>query len=159
MHVLHFIAVEADTAEEAVREVEIVLENDESPVFPWSDWAVVGGRWEDEGKVHAYSDDPEKFNGFLERARTNRVEELHRLLNSIDVEKAIAIAQNYQGEDIGYNPDLYRLRQALCIADDYGKHDQFFYDLKEWTGHFTYVKERCLHAPDRQFIVLVDFHY
>lgn len=161
MHVLHFIAVEADTAEEAVSAVDAVIEGyDEGErLFSWSDWAEIGGRWENEGKVHSYSDDPEKFNGFLERARLNRVNEIASLLSEIDTEALIDKVRNFDGEYAGYDLDLYRLRQAIAIVDDHGKHDQYFYDLKEWTGSFKYLKERCETDPTRQFLVLVDFHH
>jgi hypothetical protein len=162
MHVLHFIAVEADTPEEAVSIVETSLNDyDEGRgPFPWSDWSVVGGRWEDEGKVHAYSDDPEKFNTFLERARQNRVDKIENLFLGIEeVESIIDYVRNWDGKTSEYNLDLYRLRQAISIVEDKGKHDQYFYDLNEWTGDFKYVNQRCETDPTRQFLVLVDFHH
>jgi len=161
MHVLHFIAVEADTAEEAVSAVDAVIEGyDEGErLFSWSDWAEIGGRWENEGKVHSYSDDPEKFNGFLERARLNRVNEIKYLLSNIDPEAIIEQVRNFDGRDAGHGSDLYRLRQAIAIAGGNGKHDAYFYDLKEWCEDFKYLKERCETDPTRQFLVLVDFHH
>lgn len=159
MHVLHFIAVEADTAKEAVDEVEIVLENNESPVFPWSDWAEIGGRWKNEGEVHCYAEDPTKFEGFLERARLNRVNEIKYLLSNIDPDAIIEQVRNFGGENPVYGIAFYRLRQAIAIAEGNGKHDAYFYDLKEWCEDFKYLRGRMETDPTRQFLVLVDFHY
>ena len=159
MHVLHFIAVEADSAEDAVSQVDIALTHDNNSLFPWSDWAEIGGRWKDEGEVHCYADDPTKFEGFLERARLNRVNDIASLLSEIDTEALIDKVRNFDGEYAGYDLDLYRLRQAIAIADDHGRHNQYFYDLKEWTGSFKYLKLRCETDPTRQFLVLVDFHH
>jgi hypothetical protein len=54
MHVLQWIAVEADEKDEAYRRVEDTLQtmlgDYESPTLTWYDWFVVGGgRWNTEG--------------------------------------------------------------------------------------------------------------
>jgi len=159
MHVLHFIAVEADNAEDAISQVETALTHDDNPVFPWSDWAEIGGRWEDEGEVHCYADDPTKFEDFLERARLNRVNEIKFLLSNIDTEAIIEKVRNFDGRDAGHSLDLYHLRQAIAITEGNGKHDAYFYDLKEWCEDFKYLRERMETDPTRQFLVLVDFHH
>jgi hypothetical protein len=159
MHALHFIAVEADNAEDAISEVDIALTHDNNSLFPWSDWAEIGGRWEDEGEVHCYADDPTKFEGFLERARLNRVNEIKFLLSNIDPEAIIEQVRNYNGESTGYDVALYRLRQAIAIAEGNGKHNAYFYDLKEWCEDFGGLRKRMETDPTRQFLVLVDFHH
>ena len=156
IHILHFIAVEADSAEEAVSTVDTALD---SNIFDWSDWAVVGGRWEDRfGKVISYKEDPTKFHEALGRARDNRKKEVNSLLAEADIEDILDELRNYDGNrEIGWQS--YRLSQALRIASGQGQWDNYFYDLANYSSGDEMTLKRIESDPDRQYLVAVDFHF
>jgi len=90
MHVLHLIAVEANSEEEAIMEAEAAIDGyGEGRVW---DWFEVGGRWSglfgttSDGKnknVLAYSDDPEQFEESLSRCDASQNREFCETLDKI----------------------------------------------------------------------------
>lgn len=90
MHVLHLIAVEADSEEEAIMEAEAAIDGyGEGRVW---DWFEVGGRWsglfgttsDGESKnVLAYSDDPVQFEESLSRCDASQNREFCETLDKI----------------------------------------------------------------------------
>lgn len=69
MHTGIVFAVEADSAEEAVRRVEVSIY--EENFAEWSDWSEHSGRWSDvvENGVLCYKDNPEKFDEVVDGFR------------------------------------------------------------------------------------------
>lgn len=159
MHIMHRIAVEAESISDAKIEVEDHIENG---FFSWSDWAVVGGRWDDEFTVVNYAENPEKFNELLNKAKENRAIEVQSLMERADIEGVLQSLKEYNGEEFGFGKlgmDAYRLATALEVASGHSKPDSYFYDLTDGGTGDKYVKGRIEKNPTQQYLVAVDFHF
>ena len=163
MHCVQLIFIEAETHQEAIGNVESRLEEAD-----WSDWSVVGGRWEgmfgDDEPTNAlnYANDPEVFmkwvNTFSEYRHTN----LKEALAAFETEgKNLAEAIDY------YDPRKndfssmggYYLRRIGSLLADYWVSDSSMYDLEAGTANLNYLMERIDKDPKKQFAVIVDFHH
>ncbi len=90
MHVLHLIAVEASSEEEAIMEAEAAIDGyGEGRVW---DWFEVGGRWSGlfgtlecgaPRNVLRYSDDPSQFKESLERCNASQNREFRETVDKI----------------------------------------------------------------------------
>ena len=90
MHVLHLIAVEASSEEEAIMEAEAAIDGyGEGRVW---DWFEVGGRWSGlfgtlecgaPRNVLRYSDDPSQFEESLERCNASQNREFRETVDKI----------------------------------------------------------------------------
>jgi len=159
MHILHRIAVEAESISDAKDEVEDHIERG---FFDWSDWAKIGGRWNDEFTVVNYAENPEKFTELLEKAKEGRAAEVKGLFEAIDLEELLQSLSEYNGEEFGFGKlgmDAYRLATALEVASGHSKPDSYFYDLTDGGTGDKYVKGRIEKNPTQQYLVAVDFHF
>jgi len=160
MHVLHYIAVEAEDVEEATDIVNSCIENN---TFDWSDWAVIGGRWSGEDVVISYEEKPEKFLEVLENIRNSKVQEVKSCLEKVDIQHVMSLLDNYNGEELPFSTEdgmqAYRLRTALRIVSGHSTPDSYFYDDVEGDTSDKYIKRRVKNNPTEQYLVAVDFHY
>ena len=174
MHTIHYIAVEADNAQEAFDIVESRLSSEDGEKFvEWSDWHVVGGgRWsqsqyeDSSDTIISYATDPTGFTKAIEDVRKWRIDEMNRYLEQINFDKFQSDMVDYisnSGIPSNERFDLnsYYFKKAGDMLMDYYTPDSYFYDLVEYTAHMGYLQER-LDNPDTsmlQFLVPVDFHY
>ena len=183
MHTIHYIAVEAENAQEAFDYVETELLGEE-PFADWSDWHVVGGgrwniqkgeNWEaayEQGKTNmvvSYKDNPDLFTKTLEEIRKARMDEIRHAMANINMDKFTSDMVEYISnsgslpEDIKYGDlNSYYVLSAAKMIRDYYTPNSYFFDLVDWNGaSIDYVQER-LDNTDRkmlQYLVPVDFHY
>ena len=171
MHTGHIVLIEADSAEEAVAEVEMKLMPDEGRSWAeWSDWCEIGGRWEGEfgegePSVLQYSDDPiladTKINKFLQ----NRLDYLQSAITAIESFDLIGELKKYNPETssiVGDTDDWmskWKARTALEIVEDHWVAYSGVYDITYGSATLGEFRKRCESDPDRQFLVMVDFHY
>ena len=160
MHTLHWIAVVADNAEEAVSEVHDTLLNTESE--KWWDWFddSIGGRWAglDWCKVYQGKD---MVTG-LERAKAARKEEVVRALKNIDLEEFESQLNGYDGEDVvtgDCSMNLWSIKKVATVLLGEWHYDSHFYDMDYGHGTMTDLLKRLESNPDKQFLVPVDFHF
>ena len=145
MHCVQLIFVEADTHQEAIKNVEGKLEQAD-----WSDWSQVGGRWEgmfgDDEPTNAlnYANDPEVFMKWVNTFSEYRNSSMKSFLS--DFEK--------EAKSLGYY--LRSLGGILC---DYWTSYSHLYDLEAGTANLEYLMERIGKDPKKQFAVIVDFHH
>lgn len=177
MHVLQWIAVEADDKDEAVRTVGSTLEDMLNPDYQngWFDWFVVGGgRWnveEGEEFKEAYKEKTNlvihagtELDKFKERIATSleaRKEEFDRYAKEAKpelLEKVIA-GYNPNQTDYSYFTDLYSIKKVVDMAFGDWDFNSYFYDLQEQTTTPTYVFEGIDKNPDVWYLVPVDFHF
>lgn len=174
MHTLHYFAVEAQDNQEAFDIVASRLSYEDGEKFvEWSDWHVVGGgRWsqsqyeDTSDTVISYATDPEGFKKALEGCQKARIDEMNRYLEQLNYDKFVSDMVDYISNsgipnDERFDLNSYYFKKAgNMLMDHYGP-ESYFYDLKEYTAHIGYVKER-LDSPDTamlQFLVPVDFHF
>jgi hypothetical protein len=175
MHVLQWIAVQADNEDQAFRTVkytlESELENNEYVSAAWFDWFVTGGgRWNpnegsqyddtDQSMVISYDKDPEMFLKTIDECVSNRIEEFKSYRKSFD-EKQIDIntkLDSYVGE-MQYDFELYPLKKMIDMLQGMWDYNSYFYDMH----HASTNREHMLGAIDKGnknwYLVPVDFHF
>ncbi len=177
MHTLHYIAVEAQDIEEAFSNVQAFLEPSDDTGFrncDWSDWHVVGGgRWSDSqyedssNMIISYAQDPDKFNKTIQDIVDLRIKETRATADRINFDKFNSDVNAYidnGGElpdDNRFDLNSYYVQTISKLLSGVWIPDSFFFDQKEYTADFRYVKER-IDNPDTamlQFLVPVDFHF
>lgn len=177
-HTLQYLLVVADSAEEA-REVVIDKLGD-SP--QWSDWhnasgsanASFAGRWangafkfeEDEEPVGVeldtlcYSDNPALAEKIVEQATEWRQKEIayyrEKILTSA-YDIVDAIHDPFSKDRTGL--ENYYYGKLAKVLDNEWTSDSGIFDLDYWTAALGEWRDRVSTAPERQFIVAVDFHY
>jgi len=148
MHTGIALVVQADSAEEAVACVEHFNEHNAQ----WSDWNEHGGRWSDviEGAVLRYSDDPKKFNELVEQYKGYKKAEIERFMAEVG---------DLTIKEIVTNPKLWQANKLLkLVYGEFGERQHFF-DADAHTTSDNYLNERIKENPDKQFIVIWDYHY
>lgn len=187
MHTLHYMAVEADSKQEAFDKVIISLERNEDGyrLADWSDWHVVGGgRWstnankesennlmggynDDPTDVLGFSEDKEKFQEVLIRVGKWKAQAMNRAIKEFKPDSLISDMVDYASEggrskyDGNTMMSAYAIKEAATILMGGWTPDSSLYDLVENIAETTYLKER-LDKPETQmlqYLVPVDFHF
>lgn len=172
MHTGIVLAVEADSELQAIEKAKTFAEGDSAN---WSDWAEQGGRWDDalDGKsVIRYSDNPEAFNNavfnFIEstaREVDDYVDHLGADTTLLDLvasikfhnEKKDDVANNFKNIDDYLKG--YRAQRLFNLLHDQFTSDAHFYDTEEFTISRKYLDARIEKEPEKQYLVVWDFHF
>lgn len=183
MHTLHWIAVEAESEEQAFELVKTALENERN-FADWSDWSVVGGgRWHSKGDQYQYDDDPsdvvsyakdpDKFveivNGMIPR-RQGALLDLMKYMKQNPETLLYEQRQKFMRNDVWPSPviekpdlnmPLYYLYKMLELISDNYSSDSGLYDLVEYTASIKPLRDRILNEKEshKQYLVPVDFHF
>ena len=186
MHTLHYIAVEADSKQEAFDKVLVSLSKEDGYTpADWSDWHVVGGgRWSSAAQkskdlvdgysdnstdVIGYAENKEKFQEIIDSIIKWRSQRMSRNISEIKVDKFISDmvdyasegdrSENFFGGDTIMN--IYAIKETAEMLMGSWTPDSGFYDLVENISVLSYFKER-LDKPEQsalQYLVPVDFHF
>jgi hypothetical protein len=180
MHVLQWIATEADNKDEAYRRVEDTLQemlgDFESPTLTWYDWFVVGGgRWNTkddesataaytEGKTNliiSYDESPEPFLTGILRALEDRKSEFDGYAKDVDSSIIDKIIKDYNPKEFDFMAfqSLYPIKKMIDMA--YGTWDMnsYFYDMVNDTTTPKYLYESIDKGNKNWYLVPVDFHF
>ena len=176
MHVYHRLAVVADNEEEAKNTAVHFAEEQ-----GWSDWCCILEEDrinEEECKIATnFKDNPEIFNKLIKQAcewtqaTVNLAVELYGDVPLKDLltnpkydfksfkgslqELTQAERETYLNESLA----IYKVTRALRILNDEYDSDTMFYDTVEYTPNPKWVDERSKTDPDKQWIVIVDYHF
>ena len=174
MHVLHYIAVEAQDKEEATEFVNSNLETTLEEGAPWYDWFVTGGgrftaetteRAYEDTSYHtlSYVDDSLRFYAVLKERQRLRLEQFKERFERVNETKLKDIIQSYLSEGSeaigGDRLTVYNYIEMLKTINGYWTPDSYFYDLVSYDTEIDDVKERIKNNPNKQFLVPVDFHF
>ena len=185
MHTLHYIAVEADSKQQAFDKVVVSLlpNEDGYRLADWSDWHVVGGgRWssnankennlmagynDDPTDVLGFSEDKEKFQEALNGVGKWKAQAMNRAIKEFNPDKFISYMVDYasEGGRLEYNGDTimsaYVIQEAATMLMGGWTPDSGLYDLEENIAEVTYLKERLDNTEQAslQYLVPVDFHF
>jgi hypothetical protein len=180
MHVLQWIAVQADNKDEAYRRVEDTLQTMlgeyESTTNTWYDWFIVGGgRWnvgEGEDNNEAYvegktnlilsaKEDPDLFDERILKSMEERKAEFDSYAKDIDTSVIDKIITDYNPREYDFVAfqKLYPIKKVIDMA--YGQWDfnSYFYDMTSDTTTPKYVFDSVDTDPEFWYLVPVDFHY
>lgn len=167
MHTVQIILVEIEDEEtDSPQEfAESFLQNASENGGEWFDWygglgEGLAGRWAGEifeGDVLRYSDNPELAEKVIEEALATRQKE---------IEWAQSIVEGTSIETISYNSDdearrdqvgyaLYKMGQLLS---NFWCPDSGIYDSVAWDANLKSFRDRVQKNPEKQYLVVVDFH-
>jgi len=169
----------AETHEEA-RSLVIDRLSDSEP--RWSDWNEasggnpmnsLAGRWAGENILGEkadndtlrYSDDPETAEKAISTYIKHRYKDIEDYRNKLYQEgkQDILFSYNYDPEKSKWEPDqempLYYAKKLAELLNEVWTADSAIYDLEDWTTELTTSRSRIEIAPEKQFLVLVDFHF
>jgi hypothetical protein len=174
---LQYIAVKAETADEAYDMVETQLQNllgGEPNGGTWYDWFVCGGgRWNTqegdefteaykEGKTNMIvsSDNVELFEQIIVQSIDSRMIEFNRYRDewqrsNINLESYF---DEYQG-DMDYSMKLYPLGKMIDMAQGEWDYNSYYYDLENWSTNPKWMTEDRINNGGIWYLVPVDFHY
>jgi hypothetical protein len=180
MHVLQWIAVQADNKDEAYRRVEDTLQTMlgeyESTTNTWYDWFIVGGgRWnvgEGEDNNEAYvegktnlilsaKEDPDLFDERVLQSMESRKAEFDQYAKDVDTSAIDKIITDYNPREHDFLAfqKLYPIKKIIDMA--YGQWDMnsYFYDMNSDTTTPKYLFESIDKDPENWYLVPVDFHF
>jgi hypothetical protein len=180
MHVLQWIAIEAEDKDEAYRRVEDNLNNTlgdfESPHSSWFDWFVVGGgRFNvsegDEfaeaythGKTNlitSYDEDPVAFRVQVLRSLENRKAEFDEYAKTVDSSAIDKIIKSYDPKDHDFLAfqTLYPIKKVIDMAYGTWDFNSYFFDMVHDSTTPKYLYESLDKGNKNWYLVPVDFHF
>jgi hypothetical protein len=180
MHVLQWIAVQADDKDEAYRRVEdnlqTMLGEYESATNTWFDWFVVGGgRWnmsEEDDHTQAYvegktnlivsaKDEPDLFKERTDETMQSRQEEFDRYAKDVDSTSIDRIIKEYNPRDFDFFSfrGIYPIKKIIDMAYGTWDFNSYFFDMVNDTVVPKYMVEAIDKDPENWYLVPVDFHF
>ena len=167
----------ADSHEDARREVANKFSDGEPK---WSDWNEVStnyattfaGRWAGENILGEkawfdtlrYSDDPETAEKVIAIYLKHRYADIDSYRQRLydEGKQDILFSYNYDHEAewsaLDSMPLYYARKLAELLGGDWTP-DSAIYDLVSWETNLLEFRKRVDTAPEKQFLVLVDFHF
>jgi hypothetical protein len=174
MHVLQYIAVIADSNDEAFRTVKDTLEselgNSEYATNSWFDWFVAGGGrfnpnpdsqyQDDEATVISYDDNPAEYRAMIDSMISNRMDEFNGYRKmfegkNIDLNNKL---DNYTGV-MNYDFELYPLKKMIDMIQGEWDYNAFFYDMHHASTNPEHMYKSIDLGNKNWYIVPVDFHF
>lgn len=172
MHTGILLAVEADDKESAVAQAESFAEYAE-----WSDWNEQGGRFAKlEESVLRYSDNPELFMDLVEKHQAFTEDEIRDALDRVGnlTVSELVINPRYRlfGDEDEDSPSIetkpkdtmeafsvFSASRVLRLVAGYFTADTHFWDISWGTRSSKNLKARIEENPDKQYVIVWDFHH
>ena len=175
MHVLQWIAVEAEDKENALATARMQLENimgEEGSGSTWYDWFVAGGgRWNpNEGSqyndedfsmvISAYEEGNDVFTDKINKAIEARMREFNDYRESFEKSELDINAKldSYTG-NMDYSFELYPLKKMIDMLHGEWDFNSYFFDLTNWSTNPKYILDRIEKDNKEIFLVPIDFHF
>jgi hypothetical protein len=172
MHVLQYIAVKADSPEEAIENVRTELESQMGEFgsgSTWYDWFVTGGgRFNEDSDPYTdgainmvvSSHDSEAFENILVECNEARMAEFNRYRDewnrsNINLE---AVFDEFDGA-MDYSMRLYGIGKMIDMVQGDWDFNSYFYDLANWSTNPVHMNKERLEVGTLWFLVPVDFHF
>ena len=174
MHVLQYIAVQADDKDMAFRSVKDYLETnmgDEYNLSSWYDWFVTGGgRWNpnegsqyddtDQSMVISYDESPKEYRDMVASMISNRKDEFSGYRKMYD-DKGIVLndkLDTYTGE-MQYDFDLYPLSKMIDMLQGKWDYNSYYFDVQHDSTNTEHMYKSIDTGNKNWYIVPVDFHF
>ena len=178
MHVIQYIAVKSDSAENAHGSVQQYLEtqlgtDEYTPVSAWFDWFVVGGgRWasgenqyNDEYTGDVASQDDPRFEEYLTKAHKYKLEATMDDLKYARKVDVAALLDKIENDQEGLYPmyavttELYAFYCLYKQLSGMWGPDSFYFDMEHDSTNLTHMKEAIDNGDKDWYLVPVDFHF
>lgn len=176
MHVAHILLVQADTVEEAFEKVESELSPTDYGVRPeWSDWHNANnayhldfaGRWSGEffstkegeksPNYLCYAEDKSLAENVISDRLALREAEIADIRTQMVSDLSTVVADPYASSS--FNMPIWYAEKFLKLAENEWCSDSYIYDLENSTGSLHWFMQRVMVAPEKQWLIPVDFHF
>lgn len=174
MHVIQYIATQADSAEEAHSKVKHYLEielGDGDNYNNWFDWFVTGGgRWAT-GEENQYNDnytgdvvhqsDP-KFEEYLDTAHKYRLESLNEYIEQarkVNLTELLDNLGDFEFDHFKTGAELYPVNQIYQMSMGTWNYNSYFFDTENDSTNRKYMRQSIDNGADNWYLVPVDFHF
>jgi len=176
MHTIQYVAVQADSVDEAFDRVKQNLQtqlgNDpENPPSTWYDWFVTGGgRWASDDSAQ-YDDNytgdvvhqsSPKFREYLDKAKEYKQSSVNEYLADIrkmNVELVLDNIEVSAGDDFKSGMLLYPFSQLYHITMGTWNYNSYYYDVMNDTASMISLNNSLDKGADNWYLVPVDFHF
>ena len=172
MHVLQYIAVKADSPEEAIDSVRERLQDilgNEYGGGAWYDWFVTGGgRFNTDNDPYTdgainmivSSKDSEAFELILKDCVEARMSEFNRYReewknSNINLE---GVFDEFDGA-MDYSMRLYGIGRMIGMIQGDWDFNSYFYDIDNWSTNPVHMTKDRINNGTLWFLVPVDFHF
>jgi hypothetical protein len=172
MHVLQYIAVKADSPEEAIDSVRERLQDilgNEYGGGAWYDWFVTGGgRFNTDNDPYTdgainmivSSKDSEAFELILKDCVEARMSEFNRYReewknSNINLE---GVFDEFDGA-MDYSMRLYGIGRMIGMIQGDWDFNSYFYDIDNWSTNPVHMNKDRVENDTLWFLVPVDFHF
>lgn len=177
MHVIQYIAVQADSSDLGFRTVKHHLEslmgNDpEAPINTWFDWFVTGGgRWATNSEANQYNDnyqgdvahqDDPRFKEYLETSNKFRSDEFVGYLEEARKVNLIELLENAEAtgpEDFRKAMDLYPVKKLYEMYLETWGPESYYFDVTHDSTNKIHMKNSIDNGAKNWYLVPVDFHF
>jgi hypothetical protein len=172
MHVLQWIAVQAENDDEAMKLVEDKLQNElgsnEFTTNSWFDWFVIGGGrfnpdqdpYQSSSNMIISSKDRDEFDRTIVDVMTSRVREFNDYRKSFEAKDLDLSAKldSYTGE-MRYDFELYELKKMIDMIQGEWDFNSYFFDVHHESTNANHMRNDLDLNPDMWYLVPVDFHF
>jgi hypothetical protein len=175
MHVLQWIAVQADDKDQAFRSVKDYLETamgSEYSYASWYDWFVTGGgRWnpnpdsqyndDDQSMVLSYETDPDLFEERVLQSMESRKREFDDYAKDVNPDILAKIISDYNPRDKMFAAfsEMYPIKKIIDMAYGEWDYNSYFFDCHHDSTTPAYMFESIDNGTKNWYIVPVDFHF
>lgn len=175
MHTGILFAVEADDLTDAISQAEGFADACE-----WSDGSEQAGRFAESDKsVVKYSDNPELFQDLVDKFQASTEDEIRQaleLVGNLTVSELVInpryrLFRDEDDEEVGIpsptnDPkdtmevfSVFNAAKVLRLVAGYFTPETHFWDITWGTRGTRNLKERIAENPDKQYVIVWDFHY
>jgi hypothetical protein len=172
MHVLQWIAVQAENDDEAMMLVEGKLQaelgSNEFATNSWFDWFVIGGGrfnpdqdpYQSSSNMIVHSKDRDKFDKTIVDVMLSRVDEFNSYRKSFEAKDLDLSAKldSYTGE-MRYDFELYELKKMIDMIQGEWDMNSYFFDIHHESTNVNHMQNDLDLNPDMWYLVPVDFHF
>ena len=172
MHVLQYIAVKADSTEEAIINVRTHLESimgESGSGATWYDWFITGGgRFNENSDPYTDGDesmvvssqDSEAFEKIIVESIEARLGEFNRYRDewqraNVNLESYF---DEYQG-DMDYSMQLYSLGKMIDMVQGNWDFNSYFFDIENYSTNPVHMTSDRINVGALWYLVPVDFHF
>ncbi len=174
MHVLQWVAVEAEDKESALDNAKTQLEalmGEDGSGSTWYDWFVAGGgRWNPNGDSQ-YKDDDSMIISAYEAGNDVIVKTINDCIESrmrefADYRESFNKAEidlnakldTYTGV-MDYSFDLYPLKKMIDMLQGEWDFNCYYFDLVNWSTNPKHILDRIEKDNKEIYLVPIDFHF
>ena len=168
MHTAQIILVEIEDEDTDLPQAfaESFLDNALEAGGTWFDWfgglgEGLAGRWAGEvveGDVLRYSDNPELAEEIIAKFLERRQKEVEYAQSVIDGCGVESLSYDFDNQE-KYDREGYALyKMGKILTNDWCAESGVF-DSKYWSANLESFRERVRENPEKQYLVVVDFHF